>query len=155
MAFSSALENGLGLTIFDRNSDRKSKIYRYPQLNGSIILPRLNFTETSQVYKDFYVSLNVNTVTDSPSMYSRRLVEILACGGVAVTSPALSINTFFKDYCHVIHNKDDGLRLFSRLAKYGPNDDDLERSRAGAEYVLNEHNWDKRLIEIVDWLQLR
>lgn len=150
MAFKSALDAGLGLTIFDRNSDRKSGIYRYPQLPGAVVMPSLTHEQTGQAYKDYVLSLNVNTVTDSPSMYSRRLVEILACGGIAVTSPAQSVDILFKDYVHVLSTTEEAMNLFARIAKEGPNVQDLERARAGAEYVLREHTWARRLAEIVD-----
>jgi spore maturation protein CgeB len=154
MAFTSLLDAGLGLTIFDRNSSRKSGIYRYPQRRGTVILPALPHDQTSSAFKDYMVSLNVNTVTDSASMYSRRLVEILACGGIAVTSPAKSVDIFFKDFCYVVGDARHASELFSRLEKDGLNSDDLERARAGSEYVLREHTWSKRLGEIVDWLNL-
>ncbi len=155
MAFASVQQSGLGLTIFDRNSDRKSAIYRYPQLPGAVVLPSLSHEQTGQAYKDYLVSLNVNTVGDSPSMYSRRLVEILACGGIAVTSPAKSVDALFRDYCHVVSSNEEAIALFSRLAKDGPTPQDLERARAGAEYVMREHTWAKRLAEISNWLGLR
>lgn len=155
MAFTSALKAGLGLTVFDRNSNRKSAIYRYPELPGAVVLPSLTYTQTGQAYKDYVVSLNVNTVTDSPSMYSRRLVEILACGGIAVTSPAQSVNELFRDFCYVVSSEEEANDLFGRLAKDGPSVKDLERARAGAEYVIREHTWDKRLTEIAHFLGLQ
>ncbi len=150
MAFVSVLQAGLGLTIFDRNSNRKSSIYRYPKLPGSVVLPGLSHERTGQIYKDYLVSLNVNTVQDSHSMYSRRLVEILACGGIAVTSPAQSVDKLFKEFCHVVTNSDEAKPLFERLAREGSSKHDLERARAGSEYVLREHTWGKRLSEIFD-----
>jgi spore maturation protein CgeB len=83
-------------------------------------------------------------------MYSRRLVEILACGGIAVTSPAQSVDNLFKDYVHVVSTTEEAMTLFTRIAKEGPNVQDLERARSGAEYVLREHTWERRLAEIVD-----
>jgi spore maturation protein CgeB len=155
MAFTSAIQSGLGLTIFDRNSNRHSGIYRYPHLPGASVLPALTHEQTGKAYKEFVVSLNVNTVTDSPSMYSRRLVEILACGGIAVTSPAQSVDLLFKDFCHVVSSPEEAFSLFERLAAVGPDERDLARARAGSEYVLSEHTWAKRLQQIVDWLGLQ
>ncbi len=155
MAFTSAIQSGLGLTIFDRNSNRQSGIYRYPQLPGAVVLPALTHEQTGQAYKDYVVSLNVNTVTDSPSMYSRRLVEILACGGIAVTSPADSVDALFKEFCHVVSSAEEAVSLFERLAAVGPSERDMERARAGSEYVLSEHTWAKRLQQVADWLGLQ
>ncbi len=81
-------------------------------------------------------------------MYSRRLVEILACGGIAVTNPSPAVDRYFKDYCHVVHDAEEALELFARL-KHGPSPDDLARAEAGARYVLAEHTWAHRLEEIV------
>lgn len=148
MAFEAALESGLGLTIYDRNSNRPSQIYRYPDLPELDLRPAVPPTETAQIYKRHLVSLNVNTITDSETMYSRRLIEILACGGIVVSSPALSIEKMFKDYCHVVRNGNEAHELFSRL-RHGPTADDLARARAGAEHVIREHNWAKGLEKIV------
>ena len=151
--FHSASETGLGLTIFDRNSDRKSPNYRYPILPNMDIFPALEYPQTAQIYKDYLVSLNVNTVTDSPTMFSRRLVEILACGGIAVTTPALSVQHLFSDYCHIVNNPDEMEELFSRL-KYGPNKEDLERAKAGSDYVLANHTWEHRIQQILNVIGL-
>ena len=82
-------------------------------------------------------------------MYSRRLIEILACGGIAVTSPAMSVEKHFKDFCHVVSSYEEAVELFSRL-KLGPSKDDLERAKAGAEYVRDNHTfWRHRIEDIV------
>ena len=148
MAFVESTKSGLGLTVFDRNSNRTAPQYRYPNLPNLNVLPSVRHDMTGQIYKDYLVSLNVNTVNDSPSMYSRRLVEILACGGIAVTSPAKSVDLMFADYCHVVSSPEQARELFDRL-KHGPSVLDLERARSGADYVLKQHTWSHRLQEIV------
>jgi len=148
MAFEAVIESGLGLTIYDRNSNRPSKIYRYPDWPGLEMRPAVPPTETAQIYKDHLVSLNVNTVADSDTMYSRRLIEILACGGILVTSPARSVERMFKDYCYIVRNREEAIELFARL-KHGPSAEDFDRARAGAEHVVREHNWKLGLEKIV------
>lgn len=153
MFFGAACNAGLGLTVVDRNSSRKSSNYRYPALKDMHVLPAVPHDQTGRIYKDYLVSLNVNTIEDSPTMYSRRLVEILACGGIAVTNPSPAVDRYFKDYCHVVHNADEATELFARL-KHGPSADDLARAEAGARYVLSQHTWAHRLDEIVRVLGL-
>ncbi len=148
MMFSTASKTGLGLTIFDRNSERKSKNYRYPTFSNMQIKSSVPYNKTVQVYRDYLVSLNVNTIEDSETMFSRRLVEILACGGIAVTNPTPAVERYFKDYCHVVSNEQETLELFERL-KNGPNESDLKRAKEGAEYVAREHTWTHRLEEIM------
>lgn len=148
LMFGAASDTGLGLTVVDRNSDRKSSNYRFPSAPGLEVRPALPHDRTAQIYRDYLVSLNVNTIEDSATMYSRRLVEILACGGIAVTNPSPAVERYFKDFCHVVHDADEAADLFARL-KHGPSADDLARAEAGARYVLNEHTWAHRLAEIV------
>lgn len=147
LMFGAVKDTGLGLTAIDRNSDRKSLNYRYPSGPRLEVLPALPHAQTAQIYKDYLVSLNVNTIEDSATMYSRRLVEILACGGIAVTNPSPAVDRYFKDFCHVVHNAEEASDLFARL-KHGPSADDLARAEAGARYVLAEHTWAHRLDEI-------
>ncbi|MBE2897838.1 glycosyltransferase [Pasteurellaceae bacterium 20609_3] len=148
MAFQTASNTQLGLTVFDRNSNRKSDNYRYPPLAHMNVLPAVNYADTAAIYKDYLVSLNVNTITDSNTMFSRRLVEILACGGIAVTNSALSVERLFADFCHVVDDEEEMHALFERL-KHGPSKLDLEKARAGAEYVAKHHTWQHRLDEIM------
>jgi spore maturation protein CgeB len=149
MMFYAATRTGLGLSAYDRNSSRKSPNYRFPDLPNMDVKPTVKYADTAQIYKDYLVSLNVNTIEDSPTMFSRRLVEILACGGIAVTNPSPAVERYFRKYCHVVHDENEMMELFERL-KHGPSEEDLQRARAGAEYVAREHTWAHRLKEICD-----
>lgn len=147
--FQAASHSGLGLTVVDRNSGRKASHYRFPSLPGLEIQGSLPHDKTADMYRNYLVSLNVNTVDDSPTMFSRRFVEILGCGGIAVTTPAASVDAMFADYCHVVHGADDAREIFARL-RNGPSANDLERARAGAEHVASRHTWAHRLQQIAD-----
>ncbi|MDO5693578.1 MAG: glycosyltransferase [Pseudomonadota bacterium] len=138
-----------GLTVFDRNSDRKSKNYRYPDLPWIDVHASIPYQRTAEIYRSHLVSLNVNTVTDSPTMYSRRLIEIIACGGIAVTNPALSIDRYFADYCEVVHSREECDEVLARIFG-GQGKAELERARAGANYVSREHTWEKRMSQIIE-----
>lgn len=140
----------LGLTVYDRNSDRRAAHYRYPPLPGMRVRPKVTHRRTAAIYKSHLVALNVNTVENSPTMFSRRLIEILACGGLAVTTPALAVDRLFADYCHVVHNDDEARALFERLARDGYSARDREMMRAGAEYVLTHHTYSQRIDAILD-----
>jgi len=48
-------------------------------------------------YRAYKVFLNVNTVTDSPTMCARRVFEITACGTPVVSTPSLGIASTFPD----------------------------------------------------------
>jgi hypothetical protein len=142
----------LGLTVYDRNSDRRGAHYRYPPLTGMTVRPKVEHRRTAAIYKSHLVSLNVNTIEDSPTMFSRRLIEILACGGLAVTTPALSVDRLFADYCHVVASEEEASALFERLARDGYSARDREMMHAGAEHVLAHHTYAQRigtLLEVI------
>lgn len=150
----SAAAATLGLTVFDRNSQRKSINYRYPELPGMETKKRIPPQATAAVYKSYLVSLNLNTVDDSETMFSRRLIEILACGGLAVTTPALSVDKHFRDFCYTVDSTEEALEVFSRL-KHGYTPQDVERMHAGAEFVLKNHTYTHRLQTILDSISPR
>jgi spore maturation protein CgeB len=145
--FGAACASGLGLTVIDRNSERRAEHYRFPMLPGISVQPAISHADTARIYRDYLVSLNVNTIEDSPTMFSRRLVEIIGCGGIAVTNPTPAVDALFKDFCHVVSSEDEARELFARL-RHGPSPQDLERARAGAEYVAQHHTWRHRLEQI-------
>lgn len=149
MLFDAAAEN-IGLTVYDRNSARSSDRYRYPGHIPMSVLPAVAYMDTARIYKDHMASLNVNTVTDSPTMFSRRLVEIIACGALAVTTPALSVDRLFAPYCHVIRSKEEASELFARLRMDGLSRRDREMMASGAEYVARNHTWMERLERICE-----
>lgn len=148
MIFQAASDEKYPLLIVDRNSHRKNDTYRYPGFTNVTVSPRVSYSETANLYRRNAISLNVNTVTDSKTMFSRRLVEILACGGIAVSNSAASVLTLFKDYCHIISTSDQAGELFSRLKLDGPTKLDIERAMSGAEYVARNHTWAHRLAQI-------
>jgi spore maturation protein CgeB len=149
MVFDAGRQAGMRVNVFDRNHDRFSRHFefRYPNDDHMVVHPGIPHRRTAEVYKQYALSLNVNSVTTSGTMYSRRLLEILACGGIAVTNPSRAVDRCFRDYCLVVDTLDEAVELFSRF-KYGPSKTDLERAEAGAVYVRQHHTWAHRLEEL-------
>lgn len=151
MAFTAA--SSYGLTIVDRNSDRKSGVYRYPDLPNMTIKPAVPYDQTGMLFRQYSHCLNVNTVTDSPSMFSRRLIEIMACGRLAVTNPSLSVSTRFEGMCEVIENKEQADELFAQLSK-GYTKEQIEMMCYASDHVLQNYNYDKWLQRIIEFIEL-
>ena len=147
MAF--AATRDLGLTVYDRNSVRRSGNYRYPESLWIEVRPRVAHDRTGDIYRDYMVQLNVNTVTDSPTMFSRRLIECLACAAFTVSNPSVSVVRLFRDYCEVAATEEELRALFARV-KSGLGARDVERARAGSAHVLQHHTWAQRLGEVLD-----
>lgn len=149
MVFDICEETHLPLNAYDRNQGRVSRHFefRFPKHDQLSVCNKVPHKETAQIYKSHAVSLNVNSVTDSETMYSRRLLEILACGGIAVTNPSRAVDKYFSRYCHVVSSRQEARELFSRLS-HGPSPEDLERAAEGATYVRENHTWTHRLEEL-------
>jgi len=149
MMFDACEEAELPLNVFDRNHDRLSRYFefRFPNKSHLRMHGKVPHRETARIYKEHAISLNVNSVTGSETMCSRRLLEILACGGIAVTNPSRAVDRYFRDYCHVVKTHEEATELFARL-RHGPSAEDLARAEAGAIYVGQNHTWTHRLEEI-------
>ncbi|WP_352287352.1 glycosyltransferase [Psychrobacter sp. GW64-MNA-CIBAN-0177] len=140
-----------GLTIVDRNSDRKSDLYRYPDVPNMTIKPAVPYDQTGALFRQYSHCLNVNTVTDSASMFSRRLIEIMACGRLAITNPSLAVSTRFEGMCEVIDNKEQADELFAQLSK-GYTKRQKEMMRYASDHVLQNYNYDKWLQRIINFV---
>lgn len=151
MAFTAA--SPYGLTIVDRNSKRKSDVYRYPDLPNMTIKSAVPYDQTGELFRQYSHCLNVNTVTDSPSMFSRRLIEIMACGRLAVTNPSLSISTRFEGMCKVIDSKEQADELFAQLSR-GYTKQQIEMMRYASDHVLKNYNYDQWIKRIVEFVEL-
>lgn len=69
-----------GLTIYDRQKDRPGSPYQLPEELQKHSVGGVPYDQVLEVYKAHPVNINVNSVSDSPSMFSRRVVEIAASG---------------------------------------------------------------------------
>lgn len=149
MLFEAAQESGLD--IFNRNSDRKNSVYSYPVLSDNMnIFPSIIPQETVKIYNDYIVNLNINTIEDSRTMYSRRLIEIIACESMAITTPAQSVEYNFKDFCYSISSKDEAKQHIDRICMDGLSKSELDMLRSGREYVCTTFSYKKFLETIME-----
>ena len=80
-----------GLTIYDRQKDRPDSPYRLPEELQPFSVGSVPYEQVLEVYKSHPVNLNVNSVSDSPSMFSRRVVEIAASGSLVASGAGRGI----------------------------------------------------------------
>lgn len=75
----------LGLTIYDRQRNHPNSPYHFPESYDDFIEGGLSYDQVLEAYKAHPVHINVNSVNNSPTMFSRRVVEIAASGSVVVS----------------------------------------------------------------------
>ena len=138
-----------GLDIYDRQtgvgiSDKDS--YRFPPEYAGAIRGRLEYDEMVKVYKRYRVFLNVNSVKDSPTMFSRRVFELLACGTPVVSSYARGLVALLGDTVYISESEHDTQRHLEGLL----NDEEAwaRASVRGIRRVLGEHTYRRRLASV-------
>ncbi|MES3675212.1 glycosyltransferase [Halomonas elongata] len=141
--------NQYGLDIYDRNYG--SGIFPFPEEYQAGIKGSLPYKELCEEYSRYRVFLNVNSVIDSPTMFSRRVFELMACGTPVVSTYAKGIeNLFESDAVWLVHSQEEADEALHTLMT-----DDVEwrrRSLVGIREVFAKHTYAHRLNEIFDRL---
>ncbi|MFT7601602.1 MAG: hypothetical protein ACI8TP_004561 [Acidimicrobiales bacterium] len=85
------LERG-ALDIYDRYaSGPDAEKLGFPEPFKSAVVGSLPYSEMGNAYRRYAAFLNVNSVQESPTMFSRRVFELLACGTPVISTPAQGI----------------------------------------------------------------
>lgn len=141
-----------GLDIFDRNyvgSSNEKSNYDYPFTVQEALKGYKPYLELVEEYKNYKVFLNVNSVKTSPTMFSRRVFEILACGTPVISSYAEGIKRQFGSIVPTVSNKEEAFQALYRLIH-----DDRQRERIslqGQRIIFNHHTYMHRIQEVAEW----
>lgn len=84
-----------GLTIYDRQFNNPGSPYVFPEHLQEYVKGGLPYTEMLKAYKNHPVHINVNSVSNSPTMFSRRVFELAACGTPVLSGPGLEVGGLF------------------------------------------------------------
>ncbi|MDR7233172.1 glycosyltransferase [Agrococcus sp. BE272] len=87
----------VGLSIYDRQATLEDSPYRFPEAFEDAVLGGLPYDEVIETYRSHIAHLNVNSVPRSPTMFSRRVVEIAASGGIVLSGPSRALTELFPD----------------------------------------------------------
>ncbi len=137
----------LGLTIYDRQHDDPESPYKYPGGLGSYVAGSLSYEEMIEAYKAHPVQINVNSVLDSPTMFSRRVTEAAACGAPIISGPALGMNRYLEAAGHVVRQESEAAQALENLMHH-----DAYRWRValkGARAVMRAHTTQTRLTQML------
>ena len=145
------LAAGLNLTIFDRFSDLRGQArakHEFPARFAKFLRPKLPYQSMLSAYRSFPTFLNVNSVETSPTMFSRRVFELLACGTNVVSSPSVGMNRMLPDLVLVASSAAEATSTLNMLHS----DPEAARRRAHIGYraVMREHTYARRAAEVVN-----
>ena len=137
----------LGLTIYDRQHDDPESPYKYPGPLGGYVAGSLSYEEMIQAYKAHPVQINVNSVLDSPTMFSRRVVETAACGSPLISGPAMGMNRYMEGAGHIVRTESDAAQALENLLHHP-----AYRWRValkGARAIMRAHTTQHRLVQML------
>lgn len=138
--------------IYDRMSKLNNDRYAFPQNYQNIIRDAVDFREMTALYKHFKLFLNVNTITDSPTMMSRRVYELLACGTPVISTPSLALEKQFSGIVQIANNEKEAKKIVTKLLN---NHWEYSRiSHLGYREVMLKHTYEERKITICQSLGL-
>lgn len=136
-----------GLVIYDRNFERPEEEFRFPKRFSEDIIGSLPYKDINKAYKGYRFMLNVNSVIQSPTMFSRRVFEGLASGTPILSSYSEGILKTFNNIV-MISEDADGLR--KQLKFISENDRAYHRkSLLGIREVYEKHTYKHRLSYIL------
>lgn len=136
------------LYIYDRNyesnKNNKNSHMKFPERFRENIIGTLDYCEIDKAYKGYKVTMNVNSVKNSPTMFSRRVFECLACGTPLVSTYSLGIDCMFKD---IVLYDESKVKLDEYIRKLF--EDDFfwkSKSLQGIREVMSKHTYKDRFI---------
>lgn len=93
------------LTVFDRqmNSGGRSS---FPAEYLDMVQPALPYEKMGDVYREYSIGVNVNTVKESRSMFARRVYEMMACGLPILSNASIGLEKRFGDRIAYVGEKD-------------------------------------------------
>lgn len=104
-----------GLVIYDRQAAVAGSKYRFPEELAPFSRGGVPADEMPEVYRRHPVHLNVNSVADSPTMFSRRVVEIAASGSVVLSGRGLGVATTLGEAFPVLSDEEEWTRALAEL----------------------------------------
>ncbi|MHA7271802.1 glycosyltransferase [Arthrobacter sp. TMT4-20] len=102
-----------GLTIYDRQHLNPDSPYRFPPDLAPFVSGGLTYAEMLEAYKAHPVHVNVNSVEDSNTMFSRRVFEVAACGGAVISGPGKGIDSTFGNIVPIVKDESSAQALIT------------------------------------------
>jgi len=134
-----------GLEIYDRRYGHEDKAFGFPDRFLDRVKGALPYDQVIEAYKAHRIFLNVNSVHDSPTMFSRRVFELLACGTAVVSTESVGVEQTLGDVVSMVETPKAATEALTKLQ-----DDGYwrELTQRGRRRVLGEHTYRHRLAEV-------
>lgn len=140
-----------GLHIYDRHQAGASG-EAFPNIYKTCVQGGIPYSKMANKYKEYRVFLNVNSIDSSPTMFSRRVFELLACGTPVISSPSVGITKMLPEVL-IAHSAEETGQHLKRLL----HDDAYWKqiSNAGIARIQSGHTYTHRLKTICSVLKIQ
>ena len=141
--FSEVFISEKGLDIYDRNYHDPKPEYAFPENYNQHIKGSLKSTEIDKAYKGYHYGINMNSVSQSQTMFARRAFELMASNTIVVGNYARGIKNLFGDLTICT---DDAKTLNKNLDVYCSDEMTMKKYKLqGLRKVLKQHLYEDRL----------
>ena len=136
--FDYVLDQGLSLDIYDRQSISKDKRFKFPEKYKNYIHDSIPYKDMPDLMRKYSVCINVNTVTESQTMFSRRILQILACEIRVLTNYSVGIEKLLSKGVHITYKSHSIIEISSSF-----------------NYIKQQHSSNQRLNYIINTVGLK
>lgn len=132
------IESQYNLKIYDRQSENNDPNHVFPERFEKYLNPCLKHDEIEIAYKSSEYALNVNTVTNSDTMFARRVFELMSSNTLVLSNYSKGMQELFgEDVVFIDGEKEIDLK-------------DSDKKRINCLYkVLKHHTYRERFCEIL------
>lgn len=136
--FDNILDSGYNLKIYNRHYGTKDPNHFFPKKYQQLINPSVSFDQIEKVYKESKYSLNINTETQSKTMFARRVFELMLCNTLVLSNYSVGMENLCGDNV-----------IFVDKGKFNLLDSEEKRIN-GLYDVLKYHTYSQRFKQILD-----
>jgi len=137
-----------GLDIFSRIIQGEDSRFDWPPDYAPHVVGSLPYERMLSAYKAYKVFLNINSVTDSPTMCARRVFELSACATPVLSGYSRAIEEVFGDLITVSRSAEETRASLSELLS----DTDARERRAhlAMRETFTNHTYARRVDRVLE-----
>lgn len=139
--FRKVLEDKIPLVIYNRQSDSNSKKRKFPEVFQQYIHSAISQKQLGKELKGSRYAININTVTDSETMFARRVYELMASNVYIISNQSKAMKRQLAGRYSSIEDKIP--------------EDVIAICRDNVDYVFQNHTNQIRLTEMLQTIGFR
>jgi len=141
--FDTVLDKKISLRIYDRHRISGRSLKPFPAKYQPYVHDAISYDALGDVYRNVMYVINANTVSDSSTMFSRRIYEAMACGCIIITNESLGLRQQFGSNLWYIGEGFDLTNL-----------EEIETIRnQNIDIVFSSHTWGYRMKQLCELIE--